>query len=67
MNIFRKIRTFYIEMMAELKKASWPTRPELRDSSIAVIIAMALLGIYIALIDFSLFEVVDLFTGLVRG
>ncbi len=65
-NPFRKARVFYAETTTELKKASWPTRTELRDSTIAVIIAMLLLGIYIALIDFSLFEVVDLFADLVR-
>jgi preprotein translocase subunit SecE len=66
-NPFRKARVFYQETLTELKKSSWPTRTELRDSTIIVIIGMALLGLYIALIDFSLFEVVDLFADLVRG
>ena len=52
-------------MVGELQKASWPTRTELRDSTIVVIAASALLGIFTAVSDFSLYQAVDLFTSLV--
>lgn len=65
-NPFRKIRLFYSETMVELKKSSWPNRKELKDMTIVVIIAMTILGIYISLADFALFNVVNLFTDLVR-
>jgi preprotein translocase subunit SecE len=65
-NPFRKIRLFWGETTGELKKASWPNRTELRDSTIVVVIAIALLGAYVSLTDFSLFNVVDLFTSWVR-
>lgn len=52
--------------MTELKKASWPSRIELRDSTIVVLIATAILGTYIALIDFSLMNGVELLTSWVR-
>ncbi len=52
--------------MTELKKASWPTKTELRDSTIVVLIATAILGFYIALIDFSLMNGVELLTSWVR-
>lgn len=52
-------------MIAELEKASWPTRQELRDSTILVIVASALLAAFTSLSDFSLYQVVDLFTSLV--
>ncbi len=66
-NPFRKIRIFYNETLNELKKSSWPDRKELKDSTIVVIIAVALLGGYVSLVDFSLFQVVSLFTDLIRG
>jgi len=50
-------------MFGELKKAAWPTRTELRDSTIVVIVAVALLGLFTSISDFSLFQVVDLFTS----
>jgi preprotein translocase subunit SecE len=52
-------------MVGELQKASWPTRTELRDSTIVVIVASLLLGLFTSISDFSLYQVVDLFTSLV--
>ena len=62
-NPFRSIRIFFTEMVAELKKASWPTFPELRESTVLVIIASVLLGLFTSLSDFSLYQVVDMFTS----
>ena len=53
-------------MMTELKKATWPTKTELRDSTIIVLIATVILGSYIALIDFSLMNGVELLTYWVK-
>ncbi|MGC6424934.1 MAG: preprotein translocase subunit SecE [Lentimonas sp.] len=66
-NPFTSIRLFYRETIAELKKASWPTKTELRDSTILVLIATAILGSYIALIDFSLMNGVELITSWVTN
>ena len=65
-NPFTSIRLFYKEMMTELKKATWPTKTELRDSTIIVLIATAMLGSYISLIDFSLMNGVELLTSWVK-
>ena len=66
-NPFRSIRIFSGETILELKKATWPTWTELKDSTIVVIIAVAILGVFISIADFSLFQVVSLFTDLVTG
>jgi preprotein translocase subunit SecE len=62
-NPFRSTRIFFGEIVGELQKAAWPTRIELRDSTIVVIVAVALLGVFTSISDFSLFQVVDLFTS----
>jgi len=68
-----KIRNFLTEVKVELQKASWPWDPkergfrrykELVDSTLVVIIAMLLLGGYVALFDFVLVNVVHDFTKL---
>ena len=64
-NPFRSTRLFFGEMLAELQKASWPTRQELWDSTVVVIVASALLGLFTSIADFSLYQFVDLFTKLV--
>lgn len=65
-NPFSSIRLFYKETLAELKKASWPSKTELRDSTVVVLLATAILGSFIALTDFSLSNGVELLTTWVR-
>ena len=64
-NPFQSTRIFVGEMVGELQKASWPTRSELRDSTVVVILATFLLGLFTSISDFSLYQVVDLFTSFV--
>lgn len=62
-NPFRSTRIFFGEMVDELKKATWPTKTELRDSTIVVIVAAFILGLFTSISDFALYQVVDLFTS----
>jgi preprotein translocase subunit SecE len=64
-NPFRSIRIFTTETYGELQKASWPTKSELRDSTIVVIVAAVVLGVFTSISDFALYQVVDLFTRIV--
>jgi preprotein translocase subunit SecE len=66
-----KTRNFFSEVRAELQKASWPWEAkdkgirrykELTDSTIVVIIAMLLLGGYVALFDFVIINFIHFFT-----
>ncbi|MDQ6625410.1 MAG: preprotein translocase subunit SecE [Verrucomicrobiota bacterium] len=68
-----KSKSFLGEVKVELQKASWPWDPkekgmkkykELTDSTLVVIIAMLLLGGYVALFDFILVNVLHYFTRL---
>ena len=65
-NPFLKVSNFFVEMMAELRKASWPTSKELVDSTIVVIVGLLLLAAFLALVDFSLYQVMQLFTDFVK-
>ena len=65
-NPFTAIRVFWSELVTELKRVAWPTRKELKESTIVVIVGIAILGVYTSIVDFSLFQVVNLFTGWVR-
>ncbi len=61
-NPFRTSRIFFGELVTELQKASWPSRAELKDSTIVVIVACVLLGLFTSISDFAIYQVVDLFT-----
>ena len=64
-NPFRSTRIFIGEMVGELQKATWPTKTEMRDSTVVVIVAAIIMGIFTSISDFSLTQVVILFTDLV--
>jgi preprotein translocase subunit SecE len=64
-NPFSSARIFFTEMVGELQKATWPTRTELRDSTVVVIVAAVILGAFTFISDLSLLQVVDLLTSLV--
>lgn len=66
-NPFRSVRIFWGETTTELRKVSWPTRKELRDSTLVVIIGVGLLGAFVSIVDFSLFQVVAALTDLFAG
>ena len=66
-----KTKSFLHEVKVELQKASWPWDPkekgfkrykELTDSTLVVIIAMLLLGGYVALFDFVIINFIHYFT-----
>ena len=61
-NPFLKMQEFVIEVWAELKKSSWPTRKELVDSTIVVIVTILVLGIFVALADLVFLRIVALLT-----
>ena len=66
-NPFSSTRIFVIEMVDELKKCTWPTRQELFQYTGIVIFAALILGLFTSISDFSLYQVVALFTKLVSG
>ena len=66
-----KSKNFFREVMVELQKASWPWESkekgirrykELTDSTVVVIVAMLLLGGYVALFDFVVINFIHYFT-----
>ncbi|MCD6094113.1 MAG: preprotein translocase subunit SecE [Candidatus Omnitrophica bacterium] len=54
-------RKFLQEVKGELKKVSWSKRRELFDSTIAVIVATVLLGIFIGIVDFFFSQMIRIF------
>ena len=55
----RRGSKFIREVIAELKKVSWPTRTQLLQSTAVVLVVVAIVAIYLAILD-SIFErVVD--------
>jgi preprotein translocase subunit SecE len=55
------IKTFFGEVRMELTKCSWPTRQELVESTVVVIVASAILGAYVGGSDLLLMQLLKVF------
>lgn len=59
--IFNNISNFLKEAIAELKKVIWPTRKDLKNSTVVVISTIIIASIFIGLIDIFFTKVLTLF------
>jgi preprotein translocase subunit SecE len=49
-----RLVAFYHGVMAEMRKVTWPDVPQVRSATVAIIIFVLLLGLFITLLDFAL-------------
>jgi preprotein translocase subunit SecE len=49
--MFEKSKKFVADVIVELKKVSWPTREELRGSTLVVIVTVIILAVFIGVVD----------------
>ena len=59
----RALWSFASEARAEVRKVIWPTRPETVQTTLAVIVIVIIVGLFLWAIDSILFWVVQLLTG----
>jgi len=57
------ILSFGREARAEVRKVVWPTRQETVQTTLMVVVAVILLGIFLWLVDMLLLEAVQVLTG----
>ena len=60
MSMMQQLRDYGKDVRAELAKVSWPTREELRDSTVVVIVTVLLVAAFIGIIDQGLNRAVAL-------
>ena len=60
-NFFNKINIFLKEALAELKKVIWPTRKDLKNSTVIVISFIIIISIFIGLVDIFFTKILTLF------
>jgi preprotein translocase subunit SecE len=52
--VIRAITDYVRDVRVEMSKVSWPTRRELRDSTMVVIVMVVLVSIFIGIVDRAL-------------
>jgi len=55
-----QVREYMKDVRGELTKVSWPTREELRDSTVVVIVTVLLVAAFIGIVDQGLNRAVAL-------
>jgi preprotein translocase subunit SecE len=53
-------KEFFKDVRVEASKVSWPTRQELRDSTVVVIVSVILISVFVGLVDRVLTSVMGL-------
>ena len=61
-NLIVKMQAFFVEVVTELKKSAWPTRKELWDSTLVVIVTMLILGMFVAVADLVFVKIIGILT-----
>jgi preprotein translocase subunit SecE len=59
----KRFQNYIRDVIAELKKVTWPTRDELRGSTITVIVFSIISTVYVFFVDFLLGKLVQLVLG----
>ena len=62
-NPFIKVQGFLVEVFSELKKSSWPTRKELVDSTVVVLVSFVVLGMFVATADYVFVRIIRSLLG----
>ena len=64
---YQSSKQFYLDVRAEMKKVSWPSKDEVFGTTVIVVASVFFFGIYLGLIDAVLAQgfkrVLDYFTG----
>ena len=52
--IVTRVVDFYHGVVAEMKRVTWPDLPQVRSATVAIIIFVLILGLFITILDFVL-------------
>ncbi len=58
--LIMSMAAFFSDVGAELRKSSWPTRPELLDSTLVVILSVIALAVFVGISDLVLMKFLEL-------
>ena len=49
--VMGKIRKFFADTVSEMGRCTWPSRSELLESTVLVVVAIIMLGVFVAIVD----------------
>jgi preprotein translocase subunit SecE len=58
--MIQKLREYFLEAKAEVKKVTWPDRKATSASTVVVLVVVVVIGVYLAVVDVVLSQVYKL-------
>ena len=59
MGVVTRVREFVAEVLAEFRKVTWPTRAELANSTVVVLVVTVVIAFFLGGVDIVLARVVE--------
>lgn len=59
MGVVERVREFVREVLAEFRKVTWPSRPELANSTVVVVAVTVVLALFLGGVDIALARIVE--------
>ncbi|MGN1044124.1 MAG: preprotein translocase subunit SecE [Acutalibacteraceae bacterium] len=60
LNVFSKIKSFFIDCKVELKKIVWPSQKTVWKNTGTVLMTIFIMGVFVALLDAGLMQLLSL-------
>lgn len=60
MNVFTRIKDFFVECKIEMKKIVWPTQKVVWKNTGIVLLMIFMMGVFVAILDTGLMELLGL-------
>lgn len=54
-----KLKKFFNDVVFEMKKVSWPTKDQLKESTIVVIVVTVLITFFVLIVDTAMTKVIQ--------
>ncbi|HOH98012.1 MAG TPA: preprotein translocase subunit SecE [Candidatus Cloacimonadota bacterium] len=57
---FEKVSRFFRDVRSEMKSVSWPTRDDLKEGTLVVIVMSSIVAIFLSVVDFGFTKILEL-------
>jgi len=61
--MFKRFRKFLADVRTEFKKVTWPSREQTVKQTGVVLVIVAIIGVFLGIVDYGLSEMVKLIIG----
>ncbi len=62
-NVFQRLTKYFKDVRSEVRRVVWPTRQDVTNSSLVVVVMLIMMTAFVALIDEAAFQAIINFIG----